>query len=97
VERLMHLKDPEPPGLPWTLDRRIPLALIVMMTVQFGGVIYWVASLSTTVGLQGVRISQLETDSRTNFELLNEVKVLLGRIDERTAILTDAMRHPPPK
>jgi hypothetical protein len=77
----------------WTLDRRIPLAVIVTTMVQFGAIIYWVASISTTVGLQGARISRLETDTRTNFELLNDAKVLLGRIDERTAMLADSSRH----
>jgi hypothetical protein len=97
VERLTHVRGAEPPGLPWTLDRRVSLALIVTVMVWFGGVIYQVASLSAAVGSHGVRILQLEADGRTDFQLLNEVKVLLGRIDERTAILADTMRRAAPQ
>ena len=88
------LIEPEMPEREhWTLDRRVPLALIITMVMQFGAIVFWVATLNSAVLSQDKRITALELDNKKSADVLNDVKVLLGRIDERTAGLVDAMHR----
>jgi hypothetical protein len=77
----------------WTLDRRVPLAMIIAMFIQFGGFVWWFATLNVTVTSQGDRISRLEMDRTAASQTLSSMQALLARIDERTGYLTDALRQ----
>ena len=41
-------KPSDPPELHWTIDRRIPLALIATLLIQFGGFIWWFSDRKST-------------------------------------------------
>lgn len=91
-----HPEQQPPPGADtshWTIDKRVPLALILTMVAQFVGVVFWVATINAAVVSQDRRITALEFDSKSSTGLLSDVRVLLGRIDERTAQLTEAIHH----
>ena len=40
-------EESDPPDLHWTIDRRIPLALITTLLVQFGGFVWWFSSVES--------------------------------------------------
>jgi hypothetical protein len=44
----------------WTLDKHIPVAVVLTILVQTGGVIWWGARLDSHVSNHEVRIVQLE-------------------------------------
>lgn len=72
---------------PWHLDRRVPIALILTVAIQTGGMVWWASALSSQVASHDKRIERAEgailrgaDDDRKNAELL-------GRLDERLAAL----------
>jgi len=81
----------------WTLDRRIPLALILAIFLQSGSAIWWAAGVSGRLGVlerdesrveADVRINErairvLETGSARQEERLNEILRLVQAIDKR--------------
>lgn len=71
----------------WHLDRRVPLALIVTILLQTGGIVWWAAGISARVDQlekQHVslspsteRIVRVETKLEAVFDAISEIKVLL--------------------
>lgn len=61
---------------PWTLDRKIPLALVLTLALQTAGVFFWMGQLS-------VRIEQLENQierAATNADRLTRLEVQLENL-----------------
>jgi hypothetical protein len=71
----------------WSIDRRVPLALIIAGIVQFGVACAAGAALYANVAAHGDRIARLETSYATNNETLRMMQIDVARIDERVAIL----------
>ena len=76
----------EPNGR-WTIDRKIPLALIITLAIQSGVFIWWAAGIDFRVtqlekgdalrAPQGERIIRLETKVDSVYDRLSEIKGLL--------------------
>lgn len=85
----------------WTIDRRVPLALIVAGLVQFGLGCSAVAVLYSTVSAQGGRISSIEASrsERHEAELVTatNMRVDIARISERVDMILAALRPGLPK
>ncbi len=83
-------------GWDWSIDRRVPVALIVSLLIamlgQAGLIVWWGSGVNSAVANQETRIARLEQDNKTNSDVMTDVKVLLGRIDERTRLFTDALK-----
>ena len=51
----LELPDPH-----WSIDRRIPLALIVTLLVQFSGFIWWFSSVESRLTMKEQRLARVE-------------------------------------
>jgi hypothetical protein len=73
----------------WTVDRRVPLALIVAMAMQTGGLVWWASSLSERVNTlerradqtapQADRLTRVEVKIESIQEGITEIKRLIRR------------------
>jgi hypothetical protein len=77
----------------WTVDKRVPLALILALMGQTIGVVWWAASLQSTISEHGRRIVVMEAaDARMTTEA-QRVSEQLARLDERMAAQTAILRR----
>jgi hypothetical protein len=77
----------QPTGDHWTVDRRIPLALILAIVVQTGGIVWWAASASERLnnlekkvelaGPHADRLTRVEVKLETVQEGITEIKRLI--------------------
>jgi hypothetical protein len=73
----------------WTVDRRVPLALIVTIVLQTGGLVWWASSLSERVNVlekraeqtapQAERLTRVEVRLESVQEGITEIKRLIRR------------------
>jgi hypothetical protein len=73
----------------WTLDRRVPLALILALILQTGGLVWWASSLSERVNTlerraeatapQGDRLTRVEVKLEGVQSGIDEIKRLIRR------------------
>lgn len=88
-------------GRGWTIDRRIPIAVILTMMLQFGAAVWWLANLDSRVREDDRRIVDLQAQQNTlsnrleerNDQLMQQIqdiKVTAARSDERLQYL---MQH----
>jgi hypothetical protein len=71
----------------WHLDRRVPIALILTIAMQTGGVIWWASATSTRLDAlekkveaaapQAERIIRLETKMEAILDSVSEIKAIL--------------------
>lgn len=72
----------------WTVDKRVPLALIVTLVVQTAGIVWWASSMASTVASQGARIVAVE-NTRSGERLavlestIGDVRAQLNRIEAK--------------
>lgn len=76
-----RLTKPMPKQL-WTIDKRVPLALIVMLMVQTAGAIWWAATISGRV--DQLEKSQRQTDESKLGERMVKVEVLVQQVVDST-------------
>jgi hypothetical protein len=73
----------------WHLDKRVPIALILTVLVQTGGILWWAASLSERVNVlerhqantmpQGDRLTKVEVRLEGVQTGIDEIKRLIRR------------------
>jgi hypothetical protein len=85
----------EPPG--WRLDKRVPIAVVMSILIQFGGVMWWVSNVSSSVTSTQDRVTKLEAVSATNGAMMAQVQVLMARLDERIQFLIERAAPGAPK
>jgi DNA repair ATPase RecN len=67
----------------WSIDKRLPLALILALLVQTAGMVWWAASLTGQVGESARRIESLEMEQRRTTEIREAGYERLTRIEEK--------------
>lgn len=80
-------------GEPWHLDKRVPIALIVTIIVQTGGMIWWASGLTHRVDQHGREIAALTADGRTYGVDAARTREVLARLEERMAAQIDLLRR----
>lgn len=71
----------------WTVDKRVPLALIITLMVQTGGAIWWAATISG-------RVNQLEkSQQRSDDEKLGERMKVVEVLVQQVAASTDRIER----
>lgn len=70
----------------WTLDKRIPLALIFGLFLQAGGFIWWVSKIDS-------RVASLEAEISTAKHDAKDVNNRLIRLEEKSIAMLDILRQ----
>ena len=84
--------DDHAPAAHWTLDKRIPLALVLTVGLQTAGMVWWAATLSSRVtSLEAILADSSGQDGRiirveTKLEAVGND---LGRIEQKVDRLID--------
>lgn len=73
----------------WHVDRKIPLALVFTVALQFTGFVWWVSDQSAKQTQANDRITRLEADAAVRNAALQQIQVVLGRLDERMAFVVE--------
>lgn len=80
----------DPAGGSWHLDRRVPLALIVTIVLQTGGLIWWASQLSARVDT----LERQQTISEPQRDRLTRVEVRIDSIADSINRIEALIRHP---
>ncbi|MGQ3670799.1 hypothetical protein ACT6QG_00140 [Xanthobacter sp. TB0136] len=73
----------------WTVDKKVPLALIITLVVQTGGVIWWASTTENRMGQAETAIIRLESKEVET----RESRDRLIRLEERMIAISDDVRR----
>jgi hypothetical protein len=83
----------DPANENWHLDKRIPLALIATMMLQFGGGIWWISQIQFRIEQQGQAIEALESSVRASSTNSNTLDNRITRIEEKLSGQTEILKE----
>lgn len=94
------MSTPDVPAVPvevvdkkWRVSREVPLALIVTLIGQIAlGIIFFTKLEARVTALESTVAARIELGDQRYGET-QDLKVLLGRIDERTKAMTDSQKR----
>ena len=86
-------KPGEAPVNHWSIDRRIPLALIVTLLVQFGGFIWWFSSVESRLTMKEQRLTRVEQRLDDDQRSIATIGARLARIEERSNAQIDLLKR----
>jgi len=86
-------KSSDPPELHWTIDRRIPLALITTLLIQFGGFIWWFSSVESRLTVKEQRLARVEQRLDDDQRTISTIVERLARIEERSNAQLELLRR----
>jgi len=77
----------------WTLDKRVPLALILTLLAQTAGGVWWASNITGRVGVNERALTRLEAVVDATRTSAAQQAVQLGRIEEQiSGLRNDVMR-----
>lgn len=75
----------------WHVGKEIPLAIIVSLMLQTGGVVWWASSLSTKMDLLSAQVFELKADkSGQNIALLQQRDI---EFERRVTLLENRIKR----
>lgn len=77
----------------WTLDRKVPVAIVATLFVQLLGFGWYAAKLDARVEEQATRLTKAETQITTIDREAREVSTRLVRVEEKTSAILDIVRR----
>ena len=77
----------------WHLDKRIPVAFIIALMLQFGGGVWFISQLSASVEANADKITAMERSVIEFREKNNDVKDRVIRIEEKIISLHDLVER----
>lgn len=77
----------------WTIDRRIPLALIVTLLLEFGGFVWWFSSVESRLAAKEQRLARVEQRLDEDQRTISAIAERLARIEERTNAQLELLRR----
>ena len=83
----------EVPVKHWSIDRRIPLALIVTLLMQFGGFIWWFSSVESRLTMKEQRLTRVEQRLDDDQRSIATIGERLARIEERSNAQIDLLKR----
>lgn len=86
-------KPSDLPELHWTIDRRIPLALITTLLIQFGGFIWWFSSVESRLTVKEQRLARVEQRLDDDQRTISAIVERLARIEERSNAQLELLRR----
>jgi hypothetical protein len=83
------VSEEEKPQTHWTLDKRFPIAVVVAIAAQTGGIVYWAGNINSRVTAleenrmmtapQSDRLTRVEVKLENVKEGIEEIKKLIRR------------------
>lgn len=64
----------------WSLDKRVPVAVIAMLFIQTGGAFWWAATTSANIGALSQRIEVLEKSNALQIAQGNAISALDAKV-----------------
>ena len=86
-------KPRDPASETWHFDKRIPIALIFTMLIQFAGGIWWLSSVQFRVEQHEKAIEDLEITLSSSVTDRNSLENRITRIEEKLSSQTDILRE----
>jgi len=83
----------EPSDPHWSIDRRIPLALITSLLVQFGGFVWWFSSVESRLTVKEQRLARVEQRLDEDQRAISAIVERLARIEERANAQLELLRR----
>lgn len=80
-------------GAHWTVDKRIPLALVLTILMQTSAGVWWASAISTQVGFNSSRILAQETRIEQNRESAQQVDRTNVRLIEQISGMRESMNE----
>jgi hypothetical protein len=77
----------------WSIDRRIPLALIATLLLQFGGFVWWVSSVEFRLTHKEQRLTRVEQRLDDDQRAIAAIGERLARIEERANTQLELLRR----
>ncbi len=77
------------PRAGWSIDRKVPIALVIAATVQLGVACVWAGAAYSTITAHSDRLAHLEAASAATTDTLYQMRIDVARIAERMAFLVD--------
>jgi Tfp pilus assembly protein PilO len=77
----------------WHLDKRVPVALILALLVQFAGGIWFISSLAKDVATHERQITRLDGQIEVIRNSSQRQAVQLGRIEEQVTGMRNDIRN----
>lgn len=81
----------QPDREPWHLDRRVPVALILVIIGQTAGAVWWASTISGAVADHSRRVALLETSKVEDARADRDSADRLARIEERQRASQDSL------
>ena len=77
----------------WTIDRRIPLALIATLLMQFGSFVWWFSSVESRLNIKEQRLTRVEQRLDDDQRTISTIVERLARIEERSNAQLELLRR----
>lgn len=78
---------------PFSLNRRIPIALLFTVLLQFGAVVWWASTIQAQNNFRDMRLSELELRRSSDTDRLEHILERLSRMEARNEALLDIMQR----
>ena len=77
----------------WTLDRKVPAAIVATILIQLFGFAWYAAKLDARVEEQALRLNRAETQITSDEREAREVSTRLVRVEEKVSAILDILRR----
>lgn len=84
---------PNPPTDHWTLDRKVPVAIIITLILQIIGFAWYAAKLDSRVEEQAARIAKTEAQILVIDRDARDFGVRMARIEEKTGAMLNILER----
>lgn len=85
-------KHPDPAASGWQLDKRVPIALIITLMVQFGAGVWFASRMDSRVGQNQEHIVELKSEFRNLKTGRDDLTQRVIRIEERLSNQTEMLK-----
>lgn len=77
----------------WTLDRKVPVAIVATILIQLIGFAWYAAKLDARVEEQALRLNRAETQITSIEREARDVSTRLVRVEEKVSAILDILRR----
>lgn len=77
----------------WTLDRKVPVAIVATILIQLIGFAWYAAKLDARVEEQALRLNRAETQITSIEREARDVSTRLVRVEEKVGAILDILRR----